>query len=96
MPKNKMSDLRDHLFETLEALKDKEQPLELDRAKAICAVADTLIESAKVEVQYLKVTGRGEEGSKSPFLDGQNGADARPRLAEPAKGLSTGKNFGAA
>jgi hypothetical protein len=47
MPKNKMSDLRDHLFETLEALKDEEKPMDIDRANAVCQVASQLIESAK-------------------------------------------------
>jgi hypothetical protein len=49
--------LRDHLFETLEALKDKEAPLELERARAICNVAQTVINSAKVEVDYLRAAG---------------------------------------
>jgi hypothetical protein len=57
MAKNKICDLRDHLFETLEALKDKESPLDLDRAKAICNVAQTVINSAKVEVDYLRIAG---------------------------------------
>ena len=57
MPKNKMDDLRNHLFETLEALKDEEKPMELERARAVAAVAKVLVESAKVEVDFLKVTG---------------------------------------
>jgi len=57
MAKNKMSDLRDHLFETLEGLKDKESPMELDRAKAVCQVAQTVINSAKAEVDYLRAAG---------------------------------------
>jgi len=57
MAKNKMSDLRDHLFETLEALKDKDAPMDLDRAKAIRDVAQTLVNSAKVEVDYIKAAG---------------------------------------
>jgi hypothetical protein len=57
MAKNKISDLRDHLFETLEQLKDKEQPMELDRAKAICQTAQAIINSAKVEVDYLEAVG---------------------------------------
>jgi len=57
MPKNKISDLRDHLFETLEALKDKESPMELDRAEAICRVSQTIINSAKVEVEYAQTVG---------------------------------------
>ena len=57
MAKNSIADLRDHLFETIEALKDKEAPMELDRAKAICQAAQTIINSAKVEVDYLETVG---------------------------------------
>jgi len=62
MTKNKIEDLRDHLFETIEALKDQDKPMELDRAKAISDVAQTIINSAKVEVEMLKATG-GSSGS---------------------------------
>lgn len=57
MSKNKIEDLRDHLFETLEALKDDEKPMDIKRAQAIAHVARTIIDSAKVEVEFLKVTG---------------------------------------
>ena len=57
MPNNKMDDLRNHLFETLEALKDKDEPMDLDRARTVADVAKVLVESAKVEVDFLKVTG---------------------------------------
>ncbi len=63
MAKNKLSDLRDHLFETLEALKDEEGPMELDRARAISTVAQTIIDTAKVEVDLLKAVG-GLPGSE--------------------------------
>jgi hypothetical protein len=56
--KNKIEDLRNHLFETLEALKDSEKPMELDRAKAIADVARVIVDSAKAEVHYLQATGR--------------------------------------
>jgi hypothetical protein len=55
--KNKIDDLRDHLFETLEALRDKDEPMDLDRARAVADVAKVIVESAKVEVSMLKVTG---------------------------------------
>jgi hypothetical protein len=58
--KNKISDLRNHLFETLEALKDEENPMDLGRAKAISEVAQTIINSAKVEIEFLEVTGEVE------------------------------------
>ena len=60
MPKNTMTDLRNHLFETLEALKDDEKPMALDRAKAIVDVAQTLINSAKVEVDFLNAIDSSE------------------------------------
>jgi hypothetical protein len=55
--RNKIDDLRNHLFETLEALKDDEKPMELERARTIAEVAKQIVESAKVEVAFLKVTG---------------------------------------
>lgn len=60
--RNKIEDLRDHLFETLEALKDPDNPMEIDRAKAVSDVAQTIINSAKVEVEFLRVSG-GVSGS---------------------------------
>lgn len=56
-PKNKITDLRDHLFETLEALRDDEKPMEIARAKAVAEVAKQIIESAKVEVAFARATG---------------------------------------
>jgi hypothetical protein len=55
--KNKIDDLRNHLFETLEALKDEDKPMELARAKAIADVSRVIVDSAKVEVDFLRVTG---------------------------------------
>jgi hypothetical protein len=55
--KNKVEDLRNHLFETLEALKDKDAPMDIEPARAIADVAQTIINSARVEVEFLKATG---------------------------------------
>lgn len=60
--KNKMTDLRNHLFEVLEALKDRDQPMEIERAKIISDVAQTLINSAKVELQFMELMGADEGG----------------------------------
>lgn len=51
-------DLRTHLFATLEGLRDKDNPMDIERAKAVSDVAQTIINSAKVEVEHLKVTGQ--------------------------------------
>lgn len=68
MAKNKLSDLRNHLFETLEALKDPEKPMDIERAQAVCNVAHELIETAKVEVKFMDVTGAavGDEFFENP------------------------------
>jgi hypothetical protein len=63
MAKNKINDLRDHLFATLEALRDPETPMDIERARAISDVAQTIINSAKVEVELVKAVGGSEPGS---------------------------------
>lgn len=55
--KNKIDDLRNHLFATLEALRDEEKPMDLERAREVANVARVIVESAKVEVDFLKATG---------------------------------------
>lgn len=64
MPKNKIEDLRNHLFATIEGLMDEEKPMEIDRAKAVADVAQVIINSAKVEVDYLNKIG----GKSSGFM----------------------------
>lgn len=65
MSTNNIEALREHLFTTLAALSNKENPMEIERAKAISEVAQTIINSAKVEVEFAKATG----ATGSNFLD---------------------------
>ena len=44
--KNKMTDLRNHLFETLKALKDDEKPMDLERARVISDLAQFGLQAA--------------------------------------------------
>jgi len=60
--KNKISDLRNHLFVVLEELSDPDSKYDLEKAKVIANVAQTIINSASVENQYLKIVG-GSQGS---------------------------------
>lgn len=69
MPKNKIIDLRNHLFATLESLQDKDEPMDIERAKAIAQVSKVIIDTAKVEVSYLKIMGR-ETGTGFILNDG--------------------------
>lgn len=84
MPKNTLQDLRDHLFATLESLGDTERPMELDRARAICQTAQTIIDSARVEVKYIEVTGQ-EERSKKFFAPDLPVTFSRERGKLPAQ-----------
>lgn len=66
MPKNKIEDLRNILFETMEKLMDQDEPMDIDRARAVSAIAQTVINTAKVEVDFMKLTGAGG----STFIQG--------------------------
>lgn len=59
MPKNKIEDLRNHLFDTIERLLDPDDPMDLDRAETVGKVAQVVVNSAKVEVDFIKQTGHG-------------------------------------
>ena len=79
MPKNTMTDLRNHLFSALEGLADQDKPMEVDRAKAIVTVSKAIIESAKVEVKFLEVTG---EIPTRDFFPGKALPPAKPNGKE--------------
>jgi len=55
MAKNKINDLRDHLFEAIEMLKDEESNMTVEKAEAIAQLSQTIINSAKLEIDYMKV-----------------------------------------
>ena len=58
MARNKINDLRDHLFATIEGLLDEENPLDINRAKAVAEVASVIVHAAKVEVDFMRITGK--------------------------------------
>lgn len=59
--KSNIDDLRSHLFEALTRLNDPNANLEkeINRAKAIAEVGSVIVNSAKVEVDYVKISGGG-------------------------------------
>ena len=65
MARNKLQDVRDHLFAALEGLADKDEPLEVNRAKAIASVAQVIINTAKLELDFKRAT--GNESKESDF-----------------------------
>lgn len=54
---NDITALRKHLFETLAALKDKDNPMDIERARAVSEIGQVIINSAKAEVDFIKVAG---------------------------------------
>jgi len=59
--KNRMSmdDLRDHLDHLMRRLRDdSDTALDLDRAKLLIEAGQTVINSAKVEVDFMRVSGQ--------------------------------------
>lgn len=64
-PKKHISDVRDALFKVLDGLADKDNPMDIERARAINETAQTIINTAKVEVDFLKVV-RGD--GEVPFI----------------------------
>jgi len=55
--KNNIEDLRNILCATLVALTDEAAPMELDRARTIAEVAQALINTLEVEVDFLRLSG---------------------------------------
>jgi hypothetical protein len=67
--KNKIEDLRNHLFATLEDLRDKDHPMDLDRAEAVAKVAQVIVNSATLEVKFINAIG----GKGSGFIPAGEG-----------------------
>jgi hypothetical protein len=63
-------------------LKDKESPMEIQRAKAIADVAQTIINSATVEVKAMNAM----DANRSEFFD------AKPQLPSAPKSPSNGNS----
>ena len=62
--KHSIDDVRGHLFAVLERLQDNDNPMDIDRAKTIAQVAGVLVDTARVEVDFCRVTG----GTGSGFM----------------------------
>lgn len=57
--------VRQALLATLTDLRDRDNPMDIERAKAVATVAGVLVDTAKVENDYLKITGQ----DRSSFLE---------------------------
>lgn len=57
MSERNITHLRNHLFDALDGLSDKDHPMDIARAEAIAKVAQAMIHSCKVENDYVKLSG---------------------------------------
>jgi len=69
MARNKINDLRDHLFSALERVDNDELTMEelnkeIEKAQAVAQIGSVIIQSAKIEIDYLKATGMIESSSE--------------------------------
>lgn len=60
-----INQVRQALLDTLADLRNKEAPMDIERAKAVATVASVLVDTAKVENDYLKITGQ----DRSNFIE---------------------------
>jgi hypothetical protein len=56
---NDITELRSVLFDTLRKVRDKSDPMDLDRARAVVEISQTIIDTAKVEVAAMRELGAG-------------------------------------
>jgi hypothetical protein len=93
--KNKLQDLRDHLFETLERVKEAEKPEEVDReiarAKAVVGVAGQITATAKIEIEFAKVTGRIAASGFIPVAALPEGSGTPPRPQQLGAGTKAAR-----
>jgi len=69
--KNKIEDLRNHLFEVIEMLKDGDESntgMTIEKAKTICQVSDKIVDTVKVEIDYLRVAQDISTGMGTGFI----------------------------
>jgi hypothetical protein len=67
-----MTDVRDHLIYQMEVLRDAPRDQldsEIERAKAMAGIASQLIDSAKVEVQFMQARDDAEPTGFLPTLE---------------------------
>ncbi len=76
-----INQLREHLLATLADLRSRENPMEPDRARAVAQVASVLVDTAKVEVDYLRATSQQRAGflEEAPTVISGSTPDGEPR-----------------
>lgn len=71
---NSIESLRAHLFSALESVKKGQ--LDLESARAVNELAKTIVDTARVEVDFIRAT----DGTESAFLSGGKSPATTPEL----------------
>lgn len=74
-----ISQVRQHLLDTLADLRSTDKPMDVDRARAVAQVAGVLVDTARVEVDYIKATG----AEHSEFIEGEFKPNGLPTPHNP-------------
>ena len=74
-----ITQVRQSLLDTLADLRNRENPMDVDRARAVAQVAGVLVDTARVEVDYIKACG-GKDSSH--FLEGSDTQEGAPALTK--------------
>jgi len=78
MSNENISDLRSHLFAALRGLADRDHPMDIERAKAIADVSQVVVNSARVEIEHMRLAG----GKGSGFIPEAIESPAAPGLPD--------------
>lgn len=70
-----LNDLRGHLMATLAGLRDKQNPMPVEVARAMAQVGSVMVDTAKVEVDYIRAT----KGRTSAFMAANAATPTAPR-----------------
>ena len=70
MARNKINDLRNHLFEVIEMLKDEEpNSMTIEKAETIAQVAQVIINTGKLETDYIRATDGRRSNYQTEFIN---------------------------
>jgi len=86
---NTIQDLRETLFATLRGLNDGS--IDIERAKAVGDISQTIINTGKLEVEFMRQTGRGGTGFVPQLEEQPAGPAERKTLTGVITNTPTGQ-----
>lgn len=66
----KIQDLRNELFDTLQKVKSGE--IDINQARSVCDIAAVIVDSARAETEFVKITDAVSGSEFIPVLDNQH------------------------